>query len=212
MKLKLLLVTVLAFGGMAHAQSRLSNLSIGAGFEGIFPAATVTKPTSNLSGFPTTQWTTNSVGAVGDARYDFGHHSALDFSVTVNRDTEIFEDASQAVTRVQTNNAELIGSYIFRLPSNEKIKPYALLGGGVIRFSPNNNFTGLTPSTESKPTFAYGFGTDFKLSTHWAIRLQYRGLVHTDPDFKLLGNSLEPFGTGLRAHVAEPSIQVVYHF
>ena len=149
---------------MAHAQGLLSNLSIGAGFEGIFPAATVTKATSNLSGFPTTQWTTNSVGAVGDARYDFGHHSALDFSVTVNRDTEIFEDASQAVTRVQTNNAELIGSYIFRLPSNEKIKPYALLGGGVIRFSPNNNFTGLTPSTESKPTFAYGFGTDFKLS------------------------------------------------
>ena len=97
---------------MAQAQGFLSNLSVGAGFEGIFPAATVTKPASNLSGFPTTQWTTNSVGVVADARYNFGHHSALDVSFTINRNTEIFEDATQAVTRVQSNNAEVIGSYI----------------------------------------------------------------------------------------------------
>ncbi len=115
------------------------------------------------------------MGVVADARYDFGHHSALDFSVTVNRNTEYFlQSASDSfnsafLTHVQTNNAEIIGSYIVRLPSNEHVKPYALLGGGVVRFSPNNNFTtGLSPSTDTKPAFAYGFGTDFKLSERWA--------------------------------------------
>ncbi len=197
---------------MAHAQGFASNLSIGAGFEGIFPAATVNKPTSTASGFPNTQWTTNSVGAVADARYDFGHHSALDLAVTVNRNTEVFfAGATQATTRVQTNNAEIIGTYIFRLPSNETVKPYFLLGGGLVRFSPNSNFTSSTPSTESKAAFAYGFGTDFKVSSHWAVRLQYRGLVRGDPDFKLV-SATSPFGTGLKTHVPEPSIMIVYHF
>jgi opacity protein-like surface antigen len=199
---------------LAHAQGFLSNLSIGAGFEGIFPAATETKGTSNLSSYPYTQSTTNSVGYVADARYDFGRHSALDVSVTVNRNSQIFSAYPDfAAEHIQTNNLEIIGSYVFRLPSNERVKPYALFGGGVVRFMPNNDYTsGLTPSTDMKPAFAYGFGTDFKVTDRWALRLQYRGLLYTEPDFKLLNNANNPFGTGLRAHVPEPSLMIVYHF
>jgi opacity protein-like surface antigen len=212
LKLKLILVTVLAFGSLAYAQGFKSNLSIGAGFEGIFPAATFTKSAAEASGFNgNTQATTNSVGAVADARYDFGRHSAVDFSFTVNRSSELFYNGNfQNLTRVQSNNFELIGTYLFRLPSNEHVKPYALFGGGLVRFSPNNDFTtGETPQTDTKPAFAYGFGVDFPMKTHWALRLQYRGLVRGDPDFKL---SSEPFGTGLKTNVVEPSIQLVYHF
>ncbi len=212
MKAKLLVITVLALGCMAHAQGFASNLSIGAGFEGIFPAATFNKSAAEISSTnATTQDTTKSVGAVADARYDFGHHSALDLSVTVNRNTELFEGATQDLTRVQTNNAEIIGSYIFRLPSTEKVKPYALVGGGMVRFSPNSNFTTQTPSTQMKPTFAYGFGFDFKASAHWTVRAQIRDLIRGDPDFKLL-SAAEPFGTGLKTHVPEPAILLVYHF
>lgn len=215
MKLKLILIAVLAFGGMAHAQGILSNLSIGAGFEGIFPAATVTNVPSNPSE-GSTQSSTNSVGAMADVRYDFGRHSAVGVAVTVNRNTEKFinnANDNPVQSRIQTNNAEVIGTYIFRLPSNERVKPYAMFGGGMIRFSPNNNFTtGGQPATETKPAFAYGFGTDFSLTSHWALRLQYRGLLRADPDFKLASDPNNPFGTALRAHVAEPSIQFVYHF
>lgn len=197
---------------MAHAQGFASNLSIGAGFEGIFPAATFNKSAAEISASnATTQDTTKSVGAVVDARYDFGHHSALDVSVTVNRNSEIFEGTTQYFNRVQTNNAEIIGTYIFRLPSNEKVKPYFLIGGGMVRFSPNSNFTSQTPSTDSKPAFAYGFGFDFKASERWAVRLQIRDLIRSEPDFKLLTAS-EAFGTGLKTQVPEPSIQLVYHF
>jgi opacity protein-like surface antigen len=205
---------MLALGSMAHAQGIVSNLSIGAGFEGIFPSSTFTKAGVEVGGTANTQASTNSVGAMADVRYDFGRHSALGAAVTVNRNSEIFFQGngfdSGTYTRVQTNNAEIIGTYIFRLPYNEKVKPYAMFGGGVVRFSPNNNFTTAgTPAAEMKAAFAYGFGTDLKVSDHWAVRLQYRGLLRSEPDFKL---SSEPFGTGLRSHVAEPSIQVVYHF
>jgi opacity protein-like surface antigen len=214
LKLKFVLITVLAFGSMAHAQSILSNLSIGAGFEGIFPSATFDKAPIATGSYPTTQSSTNSVGAVADARYDFGKHSAVGLAVTVNRNSEIFFNQVQAVTRVQTNNAEVIGSYIFRLPSNERVKPYAMFGGGMVRFAPNQNFTtGGTPSTSMKPAFEYGFGTDLLMNAHWAIRLQYRGLLRADPDFKLSStDETSTFGTALRSHVAEPSIQLVYHF
>jgi opacity protein-like surface antigen len=214
LKLKLILIAVLAFGSMAHAQGFASHLSVGAGFEGIFPASTFTKSLAETNQNPNTQATTNSVGAVVDVRYDFGHHSAVDLALTLNRSTELFYWASQSnVSRIQSNNGEMIGSYIFRLPSKEFVKPYFLLGGGMVRFSPNNNSynTGV-PSTDTKIAFAYGFGSDFKVSDHWGLRLQYRGLLRGDPDFKLLNNVSNSFGTGVKAHVPEPSIQIVYHF
>jgi opacity protein-like surface antigen len=214
LKLKLILIALLAFGSMAHAQGFVSHLSVGAGFEGIFPASTFTKSTAETNTYPNTQTTTDSVGALADVRYDFGRHSAFDLALTVNRSTELFYYAySQNVSRIQSNNGEMIGSYIIRLPSNEHLKPYFLLGGGLVRFSPNNNSynTGI-PSTDTKIAFAYGFGSDFKISDHWGLRLQYRGLLRADPDFKLLGNVNNPVGTGVKAHVPEPSVQIVYHF
>jgi opacity protein-like surface antigen len=217
LKLKLILVSVLAFGSLAHAQGFMSNLSIGVGLEGIFPAATFTRAVT-VANFTAggTQSTTNSVGIVVDARYDFGHHSALGVAGTINRNSEVFyNNDGQGIARIKTNDGEIIGSYIFRLPVNERVKPYAMFGGGMVLFSPvSGQFqsTG-TPQTEFKPAFSYGFGTDLKVSDHLAVRLQYRGLVRVEPDFKL--TSSDPsvnFGTGLRTHVPEPSIQLVYHF
>ena len=209
MKSKLMLITVLALGAMAHAQGFVSKLSFGLGGQGIFPGATFTRSTAENFGAADTQSTSNSIGAVGGVRYDFGHHSAVDLAVTVNRDTEYtFIGASGVggfIESVQTNNAEIIGSYVFRLPSNPHVKPYAMLGGGVVRFSPTGvgSVAGI-PQVDTKPTFAYGFGTDFRLSDHFYLRLQYRGLVRSEPDFKLASNPLTPFGSGLKTHVAEP--------
>ena len=64
-----------------------------------------------------TQGATNSVGALGDVRYDFGRHSAFDLSFTFNRDSVYLSRTCPVSQRVQTNNFEVIGSYIFRLPA-----------------------------------------------------------------------------------------------
>ena len=214
MKRKLIFITVLALGSMAHAQGFLSNLSLGVGGQGIFPGSTFTRSTAEVnSSNATTQSTTNSIGALGDARYDFGRHSAIDLSLTVNRNTEYSQYFGGYLAGVQTNNIEVIGSYIVRLPSKEHLKPYALIGGGMVRFSPNNNFSsGLVPTSQMKPAFAYGFGADLPFNEHWAVRLQYRGLVRGEPNFGIATNSEFGFGSGLKTNVAEPSIAVIYHF
>jgi len=159
LKLKLILVTVLAFGSMAHAQGFTSNISVGLGFQGIFPAATFTRAVTDAN-FTAggTQSTTNSAGIVADARYDFGRHSAFGLALTVNRNTEVFyNNDGQGIARVKTNNGELIGTYIFRLPVNERVKPYAMFGGGMVRFSPvSGGFTATgTPQADMKPAYAY---------------------------------------------------------
>ena len=209
-----MIVVVVALAGMAQAQGVMSNVSIGVGLQGVFAGSTYTKSTLNLGEYPTTQSTTNSVGALVDARYDFGRHSALGLAFTLNRNTEYFSNSYGTTYKVQTNNGEVIGTYIFRLPSNERVKPYAAFGGGLIRFNPNNNNnTGTNPSSSTKMAFAYGFGTDLKFNDKWAIRLAYRGLVRTSPNFKVsTSDPTETFGTNLKTHVAEPSIQLVYHF
>jgi len=218
LKLKLILVTMLAFGSLAHAQGIMSNLSVGVGLQGVFPAGTFTKGiTENNQSSGGAQSTTSSVGAGVDLRYDFGRHSAVGVAATFNRNDELFYDIfTQAINRVKSNNTELIGTYIFRLPSNERVKPYAMFGGGMVIFSPVTNEYSVSgiPATDTKPAFAYGFGTDIKVSENFALRLQYRGLVRSEPDFKLFNAdpTQNAFGTNLRTHVAEPSIQLVYHF
>ncbi len=104
----------------------------------------------------------------------------------------------------------MIGTYLFRLPSNEHVKPYAIFGGGMVRFSPNSDYTtGITPRrirsqpspTDLEPTFRSIHTGPYACS----IVACFAAIL----DFKL---SSEPFGTGLKTHVPEPSIQLVYHF
>ncbi|PSH03918.1 MAG: hypothetical protein CXZ00_10070 [Acidobacteria bacterium] len=214
MKLKLIIATILFFGSLAHAQGAKSNFSIGAGIEGVFPAASFNRNPSAPEN-STVQKGTNAVGYIGDLRYDFGRHSAVGIAVTWNRNTEVFFDGfTTATNHVQTNNAEIIASYIIRLPARERVKPYFMIGGGVVHFSPTNDFsTADNPSSQSKPTFAYGFGTDLNFNANWALRLQYRGLVLASPDFGLMDKTdYNNFGSGVKRHVPEPSVQIVYHF
>lgn len=224
MKFKLILITVVAFGSMGLAQSKLDNLSIGVGIQGILPASTVDKASyrSGAGNSPAAQSTTDSAGVLIDARYDFGRHSAVGAAITISRASELFWDDTGAPSRIKNNNEEIIGTYIFRLPYNEFVKPYAMFGGGMVRFAPVSGYSANgTPETQMKAAFAYGFGTDIRVAEHWALRMQYRGLLRKEANFKLAttsgngnsgSNSGTGFGTGLKTHVPEPSISIVYHF
>jgi len=166
LKRSLIFVTVLALGGLAQAQGFGSRISLAAGIEGVFPGSTFTREEANLSNGlnAASQSTTNSVGGVGTVRFDFGEHSAFDFSVTFNRSSEVSEIISggsgQFPTRVQSNNIEFIGTYVYRLPSTERFHPYFLVGGGMVHFRPlDDGFTTAgVPSSMTKGAFAYGFG------------------------------------------------------
>lgn len=215
MRRKLILITMLALASvLAHAQGFVSNLSVGFGVEGVFPASTINHSVSTY--YATGERTSLSVGYVGDARYEFGRHSAIEASYTFNRSTANYYNLNTgAATFVQSDNHEMLGNYVYRLPSTENFKPFFLVGGGLVRFQPDSMqySTGDTPSAETKAAFSYGFGSDFRVSDHWGLRIQYRGLLRGEPTFKLTSTTGGTnFGTNLKSHVAEPSVQLVYHF
>jgi hypothetical protein len=62
----------------------------------------------------------------------------------------------------------------------------------------------------------YGLGVDYRIPslTRLALRLQYRGFLYKDPDFKIDANSgsAVTFFTGARSHMAEPSVGLVFRF
>lgn len=216
MKRTLIFVTVLALGTLAQAQGLRSRISLAAGGQGIFPASTFTRDSNGFNAV--SQTSKKSLGGIGSVRINFGSHSAFDFSVTGNRGAEYSDRIASGYGLypdfIKSNNLEFIGSYVFRLPETHRFKPYFLIGGGMVHFSPiDNGFTtSQVPKSETKGAFAYGFGADVNFNARWGLRLQYRGLVRGDPDFGLLNNGASPFGTGTKTHVVEPSLQLVYHF
>ena len=76
------------------------------------------------------------------------------------------------------------------IPASRQTKPAFLYGGESIG-----------ESSPACPSFAD------HVSSHLALRLQYRGLLYKAPDFKV-----QNLFTGDRGHMAEPTIGVVVRF
>jgi opacity protein-like surface antigen len=67
-----------------------------------------------------------------------------------------------------------------------KFSPYVLAGGGdSMIFHPTGNIGTfvLVVGTQAKGTFLYGGGADYALTTHFSLRVEYRGFVYKDSDF-----------------------------
>jgi opacity protein-like surface antigen len=87
-----------------------------------------------------------------------------------------------------------------------------LLGGGALVFNPTNTLIGGNPQEQeglrqTRPAVLYGGGVDYHLISFLALRLQYRGLFYSPPDFWLPG-----LFTGGRGHLAEPVVGLVVRF
>ena len=89
---------------------------------------------------------------------------------------------------------------MFQPVSQRQVRAFVFAGGGVLRFSPrttwvffpplannvpNNVQVNLNAAKQSELAVLYGFGMDYKLPWRFALRLQYRGLLYREPDFKV---------------------------
>lgn len=111
--------------------------------------------------------------------------------------------------KLQANVHEITGSAVVKLPGSAKLQPFALAGGGALVLDPTGNagefFAGVT--REAEGAFLYGGGADYDLTSHLALRAQYRGLVYKAPSFNLAG-----LNTDTWTHAAQPSTGIVFHF
>jgi opacity protein-like surface antigen len=130
---------------------------------------------------------------------------------------------------VSTNAHEITGDWV---PSVKiaNLRPFAVLGGGLLLFVPTNgqgtvttNISGCaecaiaeqpatTVTTSSSPTqtsvrgvVVYGAGLDWGLLPHIGLRLQYRGNFYSAPSVSKFFTSTSTF-----THTAEPMIGVYF--
>jgi len=109
---------------------------------------------------------------------------------------------------IQTNMYELTAAYSIQGPRTKRWSTSAQLGGGGLFFLPTHD-----PSpyaVQTRATMVFGVGLAYRLSQHFAVRAEYRGLFYKNPDFK---NSDTPIPISkLFTVTSEPTVSIVYTF
>lgn len=108
---------------------------------------------------------------------------------------------------VRTNIHQITGSAVVKLPTFGRLQPFVRAGGGALVFDPTGNGNFLGATRETRGTFLYGGGADYKLTAHLALRAEYRGFVYKEPSFNLTSLKSDAW-----THTAQPSAGIVFRF
>jgi len=180
-----------------HAQDTRSEISIqGTGF---FSKSTNDKGIYNNP--------TNSGGVLLGYRYQVYRWLSAEANYGYARNTQVFSGSTSA--RVQSDVHQATGSAVAKLPQFMKLQPFVLAGGGALVFDPTLNKNGAFAgaSRQARGAFLYGAGADYPLTTHIAVRAEYRGFVYKAPSFDLVS-----LNTNSWTHTAQPSAGIVVKF
>jgi opacity protein-like surface antigen len=186
--------------GVSVAQESRSEISVqGTGFF-----------TKDTTGQVTTERATNTGGFLVGYRYHFNRWLAVEATYGYDKNTQQYF-SSGAFSRVQANVHQATGGLVFRVPTPARLRlsPYVLADGGALVFDPTGSAFGIVPGAQRQATgvFEYGGGADFPIVKHIALRVEYRGLVYSAPDF-----GLSRLNTNTITHTAQPSAGVVFRF
>jgi outer membrane immunogenic protein len=187
----------------AAAQEYPVDVSVGAG-----PALSL-----STSGNQTTQTVTKSGVGLGTIRLNLTRKSSLDFNYGRIRNTQIYS-SNPYLYRIQDTITEYTGDYVYHPFRWHGFHPFVLAGAGVLRFYPdykgitiNQIYTALPAMNQTRASFLYGGGFDYRVTKRWAVRVQYRGFLYKVPDFKVSN-----LFTGATGNLSEPSVGVVFRF
>jgi len=168
-------------------------------FAGLFPSE------SNKNGVK--RCATDSGGVLFSYRFWLTEENGLEFNYGHARDSQLVSSAS-GQNRIHAGVHEVAGAYVRRFSFTGRVQPFLLAGAGMVQYNPLTSGSTLQgTASQTKPTFLFGGGADYKISEHFAVRLQFRELVHPAASFKV-----EPFRTNTWVYIAEPTIGIVYRF
>jgi len=133
-------------------------------------------------------------------RADQKYSSALAITCPINPPTPCPPPAA----RIAADAHEVTADWV---PSLKvlNLRPFAVLGGGLIFHQPTGDQPGTKSSTQG--VFVYGAGLDIALIPHFGVRFQYRGNLYQAPDLTELFTSAKKF-----THTAEPMGGVYIRF
>jgi outer membrane immunogenic protein len=215
----LILALLFAFAGFSFGQD--------GHFDASFGGAPIF--TKGSSAGTVSQSATSGLNVFGTIRLKFKPRHSFVFNYGHAKDSQVYQTVGDNFHILDTIS-EYSGAYMFSPFRKGKFEPFVLAGGGVLRFYPRSTWLFLPPinqqpdniqlslnaATQSEIAFLYGFGVDYRLPVipRFALRLQYRGFLYRQPDFKIdssTGSAIS-FFTGTYGHMAEPSVGLVFRF
>jgi len=186
--------SILLFSLSASAQGNRSEVSIQG--TGLF--------TQSTSGNGSVHSATESGGFLGTYRYHLNRWLSAEAAYGYSQNTQKYLLASDDF-RIQSGIHQFTGTMILNFPSrpSSRINPYILLGGGALLFTPDGNqFNSLAgASSQAKSAFIYGVGANYAVKKAIALRVEYRGLLYSAPDFGFGG-----LATNSVTHTAMPTV------
>ena len=212
-------VVVLLCAGVASAQNDDGHFDASVNIGEVF--------TKQSTGNLITQSATEGSFGVATFRWKLAPKHSLLVNYGRDKNSQIFQSAFDF--HVLTHISEFSAAYMFSPFQKGRFEPFLLAGGGILRFSPQSTWAVLPPimnvpdniqvnlgaANQTMPAFLYGGGVDYTLPrfSRFALRLQYRGLFYSNPDFKVTNTSnAVSFFTGTKGHLAEPSLGLVFRF
>lgn len=191
-----LVLLITGFTGQARAQNYLKKSDVSIGVFGQF--------TPRTSGNGITDTPTVSVG--GQAAFRHTYHWWLGYEGSYNY-TRYAERYSVLPYTLQHNTHEFAGSYLVSAPGVLGVHPFAFGGLSALIFSPSLN-GGQNASWQGRLAENFGGGINWALlSSHFGIRLQYRGVYYKTPDF-----NQARLNTGTSRLTSEPMAGVYLRF
>lgn len=196
---------------------------------GVFGQATSTRtvgkyyyePDGSMVYTQDSEGNSNSIGVLGTFHQSFRPWLGYSVNMGYTRLSEGFSSGSVATWptsipmypccyfrhgSIGLNMYELTAAPIVHGPRSARVDTFAQVGGGLLSFLPTDS-----PSPYRvmfRGTGVFGAGMDYKLSAHWALRAEYRGLLYKNPDFAGAGGGTPAVKLINVTH--EPTISVVY--
>jgi opacity protein-like surface antigen len=171
----------------AHAQTDAA-----ASFYGAFSGTTI--------GNGTVQSPSNSGGVLLELRHISNPLIGYELNYSFNRANQNYNNVEEIKAAAHQVGADWIVSFPVLM-----LKPFVLVGGGIIFFHPDGGQ--LDTGSETKGVFVYGAGVDWTVLPHIGIRFQYRGNLYHAPDLSQAFSSTNAF-----THTAEPMIGAYLRF
>ena len=150
---------------------------------------------------------TKSGGFLVGYSYQFSRWIGAEGNYGFTRNTQKYVTTGGS-SSLESDFHELTGVATVHIPSGTRnVEPYVLGGGGALVFDPTEKIVVSGAGRQTRGTFVYGGGANFRVNNTIAIRAEYRGFVYKAPDFGVDALNLDKF-----THLAQPSAGLVFRF
>ncbi len=177
-----LALLVVSASAQTKTERQLSYIDLGVQGVGEFTktvSGPITIPADD-EGTTVTQAASNTFGALVTIRYTPRPYFGAEFNGGYIRYTESY---TVNPGEIQTQKNEFTVGYLVTPPYTIfGVKPYASAGGGAIRFAPTAG-GGQGAPQEARPALYYNLGIQKDLAANFGLRLGFRQLFFTAPDF-----------------------------